>query len=191
MSNMRPLCSSRSGNLWDRAADSLTDQERHDIDVYRSDKLEVLSDLNNASRKRWTYRGKNGRTVVLRDVFNKIVKWIDIFKQIGDTAVQYDPVHAALPWAGIRFVLQIAINDHRKFADVIENLAWIGELVCHNTVVENLYLGHPSEAASELERALLELYTRILTYLAQAKHYPEEDSTGIQFPQKLGNNRGD
>lgn len=41
------------------------------------------------------------------DLFSKIVKWIDIFKQVGDAAVQYDPVHAALPWAGVRFLLQV------------------------------------------------------------------------------------
>jgi hypothetical protein len=30
-----------------------------------------------------------------------------MFKQVGDVAVQYDPAHAALPWAGIRFLLQV------------------------------------------------------------------------------------
>jgi hypothetical protein len=45
----------------------------------------------------------------MRDVFENIVRWIDIFKQVGDIAVQYDPAHAALPWAGIRFVLQVHI----------------------------------------------------------------------------------
>jgi len=49
------------------------------------------------------------------DLFSKIVKWIDIFKQVGDAAVQYDPVHAALPWAGVRFLLQVrGIQAWRK-----------------------------------------------------------------------------
>ena len=43
----------------------------------------------------------------LRDRADKILEWVEKFKQIGDIAVQYDPVHAALPWAGIRFLLQV------------------------------------------------------------------------------------
>ena len=45
--------------------------------------------------------------MIIRDVFDKIVRWIDVFKQVGDIAVQYDPAHAALPWAAIRLVLQV------------------------------------------------------------------------------------
>ena len=48
--------------------------------------------------------------VVLRDVGMKILRWIDTFKKIGDIIVQYDPVHAALPWAGFRFLLQVRLN---------------------------------------------------------------------------------
>ena len=33
--------------------------------------------------------------------------WIGRFKEIGDIAIQYVPVHAALPWAGVRFLLQV------------------------------------------------------------------------------------
>jgi hypothetical protein len=40
----------------------------------------------------------------------KIIFWIDRFKDVGDNAVQYDPGHAALPWAAIRFILQAAVN---------------------------------------------------------------------------------
>lgn len=52
--------------------------------------------------------------MILRDIFDKLIKWIDIFKQVGDAAVQYDPVHAALPWAGIRFVLQVCRVANRN-----------------------------------------------------------------------------
>ena len=45
--------------------------------------------------------------VVLRDVGMKILRWLDTFKHIGDIIVQYDPGHAALPWAGFRFLLQV------------------------------------------------------------------------------------
>ena len=41
------------------------------------------------------------------DLFCKVIRWINLFKQVGDAAVQYDPVHASLPCAGVRFLLQV------------------------------------------------------------------------------------
>lgn len=38
----------------------------------------------------------------------KIIVWVDKFKEIGDNVVAYDPAHAALPWAGVRFLLQVS-----------------------------------------------------------------------------------
>lgn len=48
-------------------------------------------------RRRWTIRKPNGGTLILRDVFEKIVVWVQKFKEVGDIVVQYDPVHASLP----------------------------------------------------------------------------------------------
>lgn len=45
----------------------------------------------------------------LRDRAEKILEWVDKFKQVGDIAIQYDQAHAALPWAGIRFILQVCL----------------------------------------------------------------------------------
>jgi hypothetical protein len=107
----------RSTELWALAAAQLNDEDRRNIDFNRPDKLESLSDLlalaENAKKdcikKMWKYIRKSGETVILRDVFDKIIRWINMFKQVGDQAIQYDPVHAALPWAAIRFVLQVRI----------------------------------------------------------------------------------
>lgn len=90
-------------------------EDRRNINFSRAEKLESLADLHALTeklkrecvKKRWTYTRKSGETVILRDVFDKVIRWIDLFKQVGDVAVQYDPVHAALPWAGVRFVLQV------------------------------------------------------------------------------------
>ena len=60
--------------------------------------------------KQWTVsRGGNKNAVVLRDVFTKIAVWINKFMVVGDMAVQYDPAHAALPWALVRFLLKVCI----------------------------------------------------------------------------------
>jgi hypothetical protein len=93
----------------------MSDEDRKNINFSSPDKLIILSDvleLTTQSRqecikKRWRYTRKSGETVIFVDLFGKIVKWIDLFKQVGDTVVQYDPVHTALPWAGVRFLLQV------------------------------------------------------------------------------------
>ena len=43
-----------------------------------------------------------------REVANKVIGWIQKFKEVGDIVVQYDPVHLALPWAVFRFILQVS-----------------------------------------------------------------------------------
>jgi len=59
-------------------------------------------------KKKWKWKNRSGQVVVMRDVFAKMVAWIQRFKGIGDIIVQYDPGHASLPWAFARFILQVS-----------------------------------------------------------------------------------
>jgi len=54
----------------------------------------------------WKFRFQD-KEIILRDVAEKTVFWLNKFKDFGDIAVGFDPVHAALPWAGVRFLLQV------------------------------------------------------------------------------------
>jgi hypothetical protein len=56
--------------------------------------------------KKWTIE-IGGKTVVLRDKVQKIVAWLNKFKEVGDIISSYDPVHLALPWAGMKFLIQV------------------------------------------------------------------------------------
>ena len=49
--------------------------------------------------------------IILRNVFEKIAGSIKKFQRVGDAISQYNPGHATLPWAGVRFVLEIVISD--------------------------------------------------------------------------------
>ena len=51
----------------------------------------------------------NGESFFVRDVLEKVSRWVKKFVEVGDVAVQYDPGHAALPWAAVRVVLQVKI----------------------------------------------------------------------------------
>jgi hypothetical protein len=109
------LACARSKDLWELAAANLSVEDRSSINLDQPDKLSILSELltlteharQECIKKKWRYTRKSGETVIIMDLFGKVIKWIDLFKQVGDAAVQYDPVHAALPWAGVRFLLQV------------------------------------------------------------------------------------
>ena len=93
----------------------LSKEDQNLIDFHQLDKRASLADLiklidDNKSKcldRRWRLKKPNGEVIVFRDVMEKIVKTVNKFKDIGDVAVQYDPSHAALPWAGVRLVLQV------------------------------------------------------------------------------------
>jgi hypothetical protein len=101
-------------SLWERAVEALNDKDKLDVDFARADKLAILEDVLKAVdekkqaclKGRWKYK-KDNKEIIIRDQLEKVVEWVNSFKEAGDNAMQYDPGHAALPWAGVRFFLQV------------------------------------------------------------------------------------
>lgn len=79
--------------------------------------VEKARDL--ALRKRWKFTKPNGDVVIVRDVMEKIAGWVQRFKETADPAMQYDPAHAALPWAAFRFLLQTTVSEVQVFFAVV------------------------------------------------------------------------
>ena len=108
----------RAENLWCRAVEALNEAERAELDFGRPDKRLVLEELLElieekkqlCLRRRWKFKNRNGELVFLRDILGKMSVWINRFKEVGDVAMQYDSSHAALPWAGVRLVLQVSVQ---------------------------------------------------------------------------------
>ena len=173
-------------DLWASALSKLTEADRQHVTFDGQDRVTVLSDLECLTRdskdqcikKRWRLRrpGHGGETIVLRDLFSKIVAWIDRFKEVGDIVVQYDPVHAALPWAGVRLLLEIAVSDITKFDFVVEGAEVIARMISRYAIFEDVYLQHASNATKELQHALIRLYSAILIYLSKAKQFFDQNS---------------
>ncbi|KAJ4230748.1 hypothetical protein NW757_013946, partial [Fusarium falciforme] len=100
-------------DLWSAAIRTLGDELTSQIDFAQDSKKKTLDELlavTEQARKRlvdksWSFKRKNGEVVFVRDLLAKAAKWVNHFKAVVDTAAQYDPVHAALPWAGVRFLL--------------------------------------------------------------------------------------
>ena len=107
-----------------------------------------------------------GEEVVLRDVGMKILHWVATFKQIGDIIVQYDPVHAALPWAGFRFLLQVCVNKQENVDMVLVGLEKTACLIDRCAIYESLCTDD-SAASKNLEKSILRLYAAILKFFAR------------------------
>ncbi|KAH6983300.1 hypothetical protein BKA56DRAFT_671994 [Ilyonectria sp. MPI-CAGE-AT-0026] len=171
-------------DLWAAAVGTLGEELTSQIDFNQETKQNALSELLAATEearaclvdRSWSFKRKNGEKVIVRDVLAKVAKWVSHFKEVGDIAVQYDPVHAALPWAGVRFLLNIAIGDLKTYNTLLESTADIAEYICRNVLVESLLKDYSSPAADELSRALVKLYAAILVYLARAKSYYNQNT---------------
>ena len=190
-----------SDTLWAVALSHLSVEDRQAITFDGQGGLDILKNLqilaNEAKaksiEKRWRCRrpGRGGETVILRDLFSKIATWINCFREIGDIVVQYDPSHAALPWAGVRFLLQVftndsgnldifsncyqvAISDINKFDFLVEAAEIMAYSISRFAILEKIYLNRRASTADSkegLKDALVRLYSSMFVYLAKAKQY--------------------
>ena len=102
-------------DLWSKATELLSNEDQEQIRFSEASKLDALKDILSIVREKQasslqnqrTLKRKDGREIVLRDVFKKIMNSIEKFKEVGDVLVQYDSAHCAIPWAVVRFVLQV------------------------------------------------------------------------------------
>ncbi|KAJ9660858.1 hypothetical protein H2201_006750 [Coniosporium apollinis] len=170
-----------SQSLWVNALNTLDPELKSSIDFRTASKRDVIATVLKTAqekrdvclRKRWKLKKPNGQEVILRDVLEKVIGFVDKFVAVGDVAIQYDPAHAALPWAGVRFLLRMAVSEEHVFGGIIESLETVSRLITQYAMFEDLYVSRPSGTRVEVEATLVALYAEILTYLAKAKRYLE------------------
>lgn len=110
-------------NFLEDALRDLTTEDRRTIRQYLTPTREIGAAVQAAydaaaDKKRECedrgWRGEfRGRTVVLRDEAGKVLRWLDRFKSVGDVVVNVDPLHASLPWAGIRIILEVSTRLYK------------------------------------------------------------------------------
>jgi hypothetical protein len=117
-----PSTSQPRTNLWNDALRRLSVDDRaliakysigtfSDFDIICNELHKACDEKKHAREEtRWEING-NRHSIVLRDKVDKIVGWISKLKSVGDIVVNVDPVHAGLPWAGIRLLLQVSTNS--------------------------------------------------------------------------------
>ncbi|KAH7308794.1 hypothetical protein BKA65DRAFT_601650 [Rhexocercosporidium sp. MPI-PUGE-AT-0058] len=141
-------------DLWSKALESLepADQQAIRATSTSTDRLQVLQEVLTWSRtcqqaslqKRWVWKNRKVEVIIVRDLFAKMITWIEKVKSIGDTIVQYDPGHAALPWAAARLILQASINDVQTNGAMLEGMELTFNLIPKSEVIERLYLHRAS-----------------------------------------------
>lgn len=167
-------------DLWAIAIGKVGDNNKAQLDIYCTEKIAVLDDIlslvkvkqNICLQKRWKFKKTSGESLVFRDLVDKIAIWVGKFVKVGDAAAQYDPTHAALPWAAVRFLLQITFHDAQIFGAIAEGAETVSRLISKYIIFEAACL-HPSGCTpcatqQELSEALIVLYSAIITYLAKA-----------------------
>jgi ankyrin repeat domain-containing protein 50 len=110
-------------DLWFDALQTLSEDEQQAIQNIQptrttqrplSGRIEELVSITRTKRdecEKKSYKFHfQGKEIILRDVAEKVILWLDKFKTVGDVVVTFDPVHASLPWAGVRFLLQVLIS---------------------------------------------------------------------------------
>ena len=165
--------------LWDEAAKSLDDDDTSKIDKgileghvsINEVGAIVQQKLEECTSKRWEFTRSNGQKIVLWKVLEKVMKWVNRFKEVGDLAVQYDPGHAALPWAVVRFVLQVSVSSVETFGHMLDGVELTTRIIAIYAEVERTCLRGVSKLKTHLANALVKLYAAVLTYLAKASHY--------------------
>ena len=113
-------------DLWTKAYNKLPNDLKQQLGLNAAaNKLQTLQDvlrtaiqakeanMENRLKLKW---GDN--EIDVQGTADKLVGWITKFKEVGDIAVQYNPVHAALPWAGVRFVLMVRTTIYFLYSNI-------------------------------------------------------------------------
>ncbi|ETS85593.1 hypothetical protein PFICI_03618 [Pestalotiopsis fici W106-1] len=170
------LVQQKSEKLWSEALSSLKSDLRESLLSVEGDRratLEVvLFEARNkreiAMRKQWKITKKNGDIIILRDVFEKIIQWVDKFKAIGDTAMSAAPSYASIPWNVVCVLIKVTINESEEFAAMIDGLQEVTNVIARYAIFESIYLQQHTSATEHLEASLVALYAAVLSFLGEA-----------------------
>ncbi|KAF5591597.1 het-E-1 heterokaryon incompatibility protein [Fusarium subglutinans] len=132
-----------------------------------------------------------------RKYFDKVIHWLDKFKGIGDVVSSFDPVHAALPWAAFRFVLEAILAEREQADSVLELLASAPYFVFSGRVLEMVYTKESmniggtqheiklsQQCLDNLHEELIKLYSEMLSalqycYVISNQHKVKRKATAI------------
>ncbi|KAF8432508.1 hypothetical protein BGX38DRAFT_1263247 [Terfezia claveryi] len=137
-------------------------------------------------KKRWSYTWR-GKEVVVVERLGKILKNMEQYTKVVDTAIQSNPQVSALVWAGVRVIMQVALNHVEAIEGFEVAIAALLEKMSMCEFYAGIYIGVPltsgsaasGSAANSLQRqrmlesALPELYAAVIVFAVKARAYFE------------------
>ncbi|ORY72165.1 uncharacterized protein BCR38DRAFT_360285 [Pseudomassariella vexata] len=191
------------GSLWDEALEQLRQTvEDQDIkaaveeiakirtsNVETSDSKSTVKDQARAIKQEIERETKSRR----HDSFlTNTVFVLNRFVAVGDVAVSFDPVHAALPWAAVRFVLMTLTAGNELKSRLLNGIASVTSLVLQCHTYQHLYIAPepklqpPKDTLSALEASIVQAYARSLLFLSFAIKHKRSRSRIVDTPFRLG-----
>ncbi|SCO92739.1 related to WD40-repeat protein (notchless protein) [Fusarium oxysporum] len=126
-----------------------------------------------------------------RGLVDKTVNILNKFIGLGDVAVSFDPVHAALPWAAIRFVLVALTADSELRSQIIFGLAKVTSLIFQCDTYRRIYMAPdptlrpPADILDLLETSIVHTYVKSLLFLGFAVDRQGSKSRLVSAPFKM------
>jgi len=194
---MAPSSVSTAAQTWQKALDRLDPDLRTALasQAVNTNKSDIVSAIlreadkrrQDCIRRQWTFTAPGGRVIVVRDVLEKVVSWVNRYKAVGDLASQFDPVNASLPWAAFRYLLEVATGDIQAFGLIITLLEAVARILARSRIIEELHIRGPSptDLAQPLEDALVLLLADALVLLAKCVKYFVRPAASKLTPPEL------
>ncbi|RKL06526.1 hypothetical protein BFJ70_g16993 [Fusarium oxysporum] len=127
----------------------------------------------------------------VRGLVDKTVNILNKFVDVGDVAVGFDPVHAALPWAAVRFVLVTLTASSELKSQIIFGLAKVTSLILQCDTYRRIYMAAdstlrpPADISDLLETSIVQTYVKSLLFLGFAIHRQGSKSRMVSAPFKM------
>ncbi|KAF5970223.1 atypical ALPHA kinase [Fusarium coicis] len=126
-----------------------------------------------------------------RGLVEKTINILNKFVGVGDVAVSFDPVHAALPWAAVRFVLVTLAADSELRSQIIVGLAKVTSLILQCDTYRRIYMASdptlrpPADILDLLETSIVQTYLKSLLFLGFAISRQGSKSRMVSAPFKM------
>ena len=171
---------------------SLTSQsaEQNIQTVFKS--LNTLQE--DEQKRRWSYTWR-GKEVIIVERLGEILRSVEKYSKIVDTAIQCNPQVGALVWAGIQGIMQVALNHVETIESFEIAIAALLEKMSMCKFYSRIYIGvtlpsqstvNSSQPQSMLDSALPDLYAAVIVFSVKARTYFEakgmKKMTGILKP---------
>ena len=139
--------------------------------------LNTLQEDEQKSRWSYTWRGKE---VIIVERLGKILRSVEKYSKIVDTAIQCNPHVSALVWAGIQGIMRVALNHVEAIEGFEVAIAALLEKMSMCQFYSSIYIGLPSQStmnSSKLQSmrnsALPDLYAAVIVFSVKARTYFE------------------